>query len=342
MKKTGLLFLSILITLTMFGCNRRNDSSLTMETLRIGFAPTLEPENLNEAASPIGELVKETLNEEGYNIENVEITIASSNDALVQGLEEGIIDVAFMPSSTYAQAESKNLRPILVGLVDRQELQLDGIEDIYTDKLPECEYEEYQKYKRSMIYVNVLNETGASIYQQALEGTLTYDKLFVLNWAVGNPNNEASYIYPSAWLKQKFNSTKALSNIKNVVGYQSDYDNFSALLRQEVDVTVGPADLRELSTSYNAFRILYPDLVQQEQSIYDVIKVIGVTAPIMNPVLVSSSNEIMTNELIEKVQKAFENVLASEQAQNCLNILGVKGFASCQDNDFDLTREVYK
>ena len=73
----------------------------TIETLKVAFVPSREPQEIITATEPLKQLLKDELAKEGYDVGEVEITVGTTYEAVGEGLEAGTIDVGLIPGGTY-------------------------------------------------------------------------------------------------------------------------------------------------------------------------------------------------------------------------------------------------
>lgn len=73
----------------------------SIETLKVAFVPSREPQEIITATEPLKELLKTELAKEGYDVGEVEITVGTTYEAVGEGLEAGTIDVGLIPGGTY-------------------------------------------------------------------------------------------------------------------------------------------------------------------------------------------------------------------------------------------------
>lgn len=73
----------------------------TIETLKVAFVPSREPQEIITATEPLKQLLKDELAKEGYDVKDVEITVGTTYEAVGEGLEAGTIDVGLIPGGTY-------------------------------------------------------------------------------------------------------------------------------------------------------------------------------------------------------------------------------------------------
>ena len=73
----------------------------TIETLKVAFVPSREPQEIITATEPLKQLLKDELDKEGYDVGVVEFTVGTTYEAVGEGLEAGTIDVGLIPGGTY-------------------------------------------------------------------------------------------------------------------------------------------------------------------------------------------------------------------------------------------------
>ena len=61
----------------------------TIETLKVAFVPSREPQEIITATEPLKQLLKDELAKEGYDVGEVEITVGTTYEAVGEGLEIG-------------------------------------------------------------------------------------------------------------------------------------------------------------------------------------------------------------------------------------------------------------
>ena len=73
----------------------------TIDTLRIAFVPSREPEEIITATEPLKEMLTAELAGLGYDVGEVEITVGTSYEAVGEALSAGTADVGLIPGGTY-------------------------------------------------------------------------------------------------------------------------------------------------------------------------------------------------------------------------------------------------
>lgn len=113
MKKIISLLLALVMALGLLaGCGDKantgdngtggdTDSAKKIETLKVAFVPSREPEEIITVTEPLKQMLKDELAKQGYEVGDVEITVGTTYEAVGEGLEAGTIDVGLIPGGTY-------------------------------------------------------------------------------------------------------------------------------------------------------------------------------------------------------------------------------------------------
>ena len=110
MKKIIALLLALVMALGLLaGCGDKantegtddTDGAKKIETLKVAFVPSREPEEIITATEPLKQMLKDELAKLGYEVGDVEITVGTTYEAVGEGLEAGTIDVGLIPGGTY-------------------------------------------------------------------------------------------------------------------------------------------------------------------------------------------------------------------------------------------------
>ena len=80
--------------------NNESDTK-KIETLKVAFVPSREPQEIITATEPLKQMLKDELANQGYEVSDVEITVGTTYEAVGEGLEAGTIDVGLIPGGTY-------------------------------------------------------------------------------------------------------------------------------------------------------------------------------------------------------------------------------------------------
>ena len=100
MKKLLSLVLASALSLSLLtGCGNSNKSSAddkTVDTLSVYFVPSREPEEIVTATEPLKDMLKKELATQGYEVNNIDITVGTSFEAVGEALSAGTADMGFV------------------------------------------------------------------------------------------------------------------------------------------------------------------------------------------------------------------------------------------------------
>ena len=191
-------------------------ANTTIDTLRVAFVPSREPEEIITATEPLKQLLTDELAKLGYDVKEVDITVGTSYEAVGEALSAGTADVGLIPGGTYVLYDD-GCDVILTATRDGLSIDSDSAKD-WNDNAPtEPTTEQVTSYRALMI-------AGPSAKGQELAAKinageeLTWDDVNSANWSVANSSSPAGYIYPSLWLQENFG--KNITDLDHVV--QSD------------------------------------------------------------------------------------------------------------------------
>ena len=305
----------------------------TIETLKVAFVPSREPQEIITATEPLKQLLKDELAKEGYDVKDVEITVGTTYEAVGEGLEAGTIDVGLIPGGTYVLYDD-GAEVILTATRDGLSKDSDNAKD-WNDGQP-TEASDKQAVSYRALFIAGPSEKGQELAAKVNAGEeLTWDDLNSANWSVMGTSSPAGYIYPALWLQENYG--KGITDLAYAVPSDSYGSAMARLASGQVDVLVSYADVRRD----------YADQWQSEYgrtaSIWDETNVIGVTPAIYNDtVSVSKTSEIMTDEFKTALQNAFINIGNTEEGKQVIAIYSHNGYQKAQASDYDNERAAQK
>ena len=221
----------------------------TIETLKVAFVPSREPQEIITATEPLKQLLKDELAKEGYDVKDVEITVGTTYEAVGEGLEAGTIDVGLIPGGTYVLYDD-GAEVILTATRDGLSKDSDNAKD-WNDGQPT---EASEKGQELAAKVNAGEE-------------LTWDDLNSANWSVMGTSSPAGYIYPALWLQDRYG--KGISDLSSAVQSDSYASAFARLASGQVDVigVTAPIYNDTISVSKNS-EIMDADLIAALQDAF--------------------------------------------------------------------------
>ena len=294
MKKIFALLLALVMTMSLVACggNAANDQqdgdaegSKKIETLKVAFVPSREPEEIITVTEPLKQMLKDELAAQGYEVGDVEITVGTTYEAVGEGLEAGTIDVGLIPGGTYVLYDD-GAEVILTATRDGLSKDSDNAKD-WNDGQP-TEASDRQAVSYRALFIAGPSEKGKELQDKVNAGEeLTWEDLDKAKWAVQKTSSSAGYIYPSMWLMENYDGKK-ISDLSNVIPLDSGYGTaFSYAAAEQVDIIVCYADGRN---DYEASWMLPTDQQDEtgkqgmgrSESIWNELNVIGVTDGIYN------------------------------------------------------------
>ena len=305
----------------------------TIETLKVAFVPSREPQEIITATEPLKELLKTELAKEGYDVGEVEITVGTTYEAVGEGLEAGTIDVGLIPGGTYVLYDD-GAEVILTATRDGLSKDADDAKD-WNDGQP-TEASDRQAVSYRALFIAGPSDKGQELAAKVNAGEeLTWDDLNSANWSVMGTSSPAGYIYPALWLQDRYG--KGISDLSSAVQSDSYASAFARLASGQVDVLVTYADARrDYAERWNTE-------FGREGSIWEETNVIGVTAPIYNDTIsVSKNSDIMDADLIAALQDAFINIGNTEEGKAVIAIYSHNGYQKAQASDYDNERAAQK
>lgn len=297
-----------------------------IEELSIGFVPSREPEEIITATEPLKELLTEELANQGYDVENVDITVGTNYEAVGEGLSAGTVDIGLIPGGTYVLYDD-GAEVILTATRAGLNKDSDNPSD-WNDQQPTEPSDEQVTYYRSLVIAGP-SEKGQALAEKVNNGEeLTWEDVNSASWAVMSSSSPAGYIYPAIWLSDNFDKT--ITDLDNVLQADSYGSAFARLAAGQIDVLVTYADARRDNE----------EGWESENSIWEDTNVIGVTPGIYNDTIsVSKNSEIMDDDLKAAIQKAFINIAQTDEGKEVISIYNHEGYQEAQDSDYDNERK---
>ena len=122
----------------------------TIDTLRIAFVPSREPEEIITATEPLKQMLTDELAKLGYDVGEVDITVGTSYEAVGEALAAGTADVGLIPGGTYVLYDD-GCDVLLTATRDGLSIDSDNAKD-WNDNAPtEPTTEQVTSYRALMI-----------------------------------------------------------------------------------------------------------------------------------------------------------------------------------------------
>lgn len=333
MRKYASVVVAIFLCITMLmGCSCSSPSQRaekSVQKLTIGFVKSVDEEEILNASETIKNLFKKEIIKQGYYVRDVVVEVGSSYEMVGRKLAIGDIDIGFVPGATYVLYE-EYCDVILTAL--RRGLSIESDEPrVWNDNTPTGTTDKTVTYYRALILA------GPSVRGQAMAAkvnngeALSWEELNLLRWGVMNSTSPAGYLYPSLWLKEKYN--KKITALKYVTEVDTYSTAFEGLASEALDVICIYADARR------DFEGRWRSEFGRSYNIWDETAVIGVTSGIYNDtVCVSKTSPVMDEALKEAIKRAFINIGETEEGKKMMSFYRHEGYVEADPEDYEPIR----
>lgn len=338
MKKLLVLLVCLMMSFTIFGCGATDEEEPTtgnvqVESLSIQFVPSKDADVILTAAAPLADMLIAKLAEKGFDVGSVDITVGTSYAAVGEAMISGSIDIGFIPASTYVQYAGDGVELLLIATRDAKMVETATPMDYNTGEANGSGEGQSTNY-RSLFYVNIASEEGAALYAKVEAGeALTWDDINSVTICSGSSTSGASFVYPSLWLNTNFGKT--LNDVDSIIPDGGYTDNMAKLVSNQCQISFGYNDVRSDVDKTETWN----DTYGMDGTVWDYIKVIAVSDPIMNDTIsVSTVSEKMTPELITALQESFIEIAQTDEGLATVAPYSHKGYIIGSDSDYDSTR----
>lgn len=300
-----------------------------IDTLRIAFVPSREPDEIITATEPLKQMLTDELAKLGYDVGKVDITVGTSYEAVGEALSAGTADVGLIPGGTYVLYDD-GCDVLLTATRDGLSIDSDSAKD-WNDNAPtQPTTDQVTSYRALMIAGP--SEKGKALAAKVNAGEqLTWEDVSGANWSVMNSSSPAGYIYPSLWLQENF--SKNITDLPHAVQSDSYGSAFARLASGQVDVLCTYADGRR------DYEDEWTGEYAMTNSIWGDTAVIGVTPAIYNDTIsVSKTSPIMDDSFKAALSEAFINIGNTEQGKQVIAIYSHNGYQWAKSEDYDSER----
>ncbi|MBM6914937.1 PhnD/SsuA/transferrin family substrate-binding protein [Gemmiger formicilis] len=314
---------------TSTGSSVAEEGNKSIDTLRIAFVPSREPDEIITATEPLKQLLTDELAKLGYDVGKVDITVGTSYEAVGEALSAGTADVGLIPGGTYVLYDD-GCDVLLTATRDGLSIDSDNAKD-WNDNAPtEPTTDQVTSYRALMIAGP--SEKGKALAAKVNAGeALTWEDVSSVNWSVANSSSPAGYIYPSLWLQENFD--KNITELPHAVQSDSYGSAFARLASGQVDVLCTYADARR------DYEDEWTGEYAMTNSIWEDTAVIGVTPAIYNDTIsVSKTSPIMDDDFKAALSEAFINIGNTEEGKEVIAIYSHNGYQPAQSSDYDSER----
>lgn len=305
------------------------DDVQTVETLKIAFSPYQDADSIMTATEPMKTLLHDQLLEEGYDVQDIELTVGTSYSAVGEALSSGSVDAGFISGGTYCLYD-EDCDVLLTAL--RSGTNKDSTNPAeWNDGTIEEESGELANSYRSILLAGP-SEKGQELLAKVNNGEeLTWEDLNGATWSVMSPASASGYIYPCLWLNQNFG--KSISDLDHVVQAESYTTSLSRLASQQVDLLVAYAHIRIKNAP------IWESELGGTAPMVEQTGVIGVTDKIFNDtVSVSKQSAVMDDAFRTAFANAMIEMGKTEEGKQVLGTFSMKGLTLANDSDYDSER----
>lgn len=296
MKKILVLALALLMTAVCAACLA---DGLDVDTLSIQFVPTnteTADATTAEFSAYMGDLLGVPVN----------VTVATSYNAIVEAMESGTVDVGIMPPATYAQARDMGVaRAILSStLVD------------------------YDQQTEQPVPDSVVGSFKAEVLVRADSGIEGYEGLAGKTIAYLGASSASGYIYPVAEMKKLGMDTESC----NWVNITSIPSAILAVINGQVDACF----------TFEGSRFVFASAVLDDAgNPYDLFQVLSVAklsdGDIPNDAV--AVNTKLSETTAQAVADAFLKMASDEAGLAIMNAWGHNGYVPANEADYDTIAE---
>ena len=329
MKKVFLISVFLLQACTTF-------IPTSIESLTVAISPNISVDTFNQLNNDFENELKARLREEGYDVRNLELILASNNRQAGEMVISGLADIAFISKLTYFDLKDQNLIPMLTQLDFSYNLDPTNI-DAWNDQTQLEASKSLQPTHRAALYL------GSSTYAMELRHKLnvgeqlTWIDLNGAQWCHVLVTSLEGYIYPSLWLIENYNRRMAeLFRSELVVrGYD---EMMLRVANQECDIVVGPEDIRDQYASKWS-----SEGFDRSASIYSELKLFALTDVIPHDVVVYLGGQFKHDEaFMLDLQNVLIELADTEVTNPLFEQMQIKGLIETSPENFENYAKAYE
>lgn len=304
-----------------------------VESLKVVISPTISDEIFLKYQDTFTDSFKSELLKNGYDVADVSIERATSNIQATEMIVTKYADIGFLSKLSYFENREKDLDVLLTQLEYSYNLPLEDL-SVWNDK----EQLDTNKVLMDRHYAGIYlgsSPKGLELYQKFSTGEpLTWIDLNSAKWCHILVTSQEGYIYPSLWLIDNYSRriAEVFEHELVVKGYP---ELMLKLANKECDIVVGPDSLRE------QYETLWQKSVENEgfgqsSSIYNEVKIIGITSPILHdPVVYSTLNETLDEDFVSTIKKSLISLTEAEEKNPLLEAMEIKGFSELSKEEYE-------
>lgn len=313
--------------------NSQASGNKIIETLRIAFIPTKDPDEIITATEPLKQILTDELAKLGYDVRQVAITVGTSYAAVGEAMAAGTADVGLVPGGTYVLYDD-GCDVLLTATRNGLSIDSENAKD-WNDNAPTEAVTKQVTGYRSLVIAGP-SEKGKELAEKVNAGEkLTWEDISSANWCVAGSSSSGGYIYPSLWLQENF--SKNITDLPHAVQYDSAGSAFARLASSQVDIVCIYADARR------DYADKWTGEYAMTNSIWEDTNIVGVTPFIYNDTIsISKTSPIMDTDFRAALSEAFINIGNTEEGKAVISIYGHNGYQSAKTSDYDYERAAQK
>ena len=191
------LLLFVVLFVSIFALSACGEGEKT--ELNVVFVPSRDAVDILEVTAPLAAQLKAQLSAQGFDFEEINITVSANYAAAAEAARAGTADVVFLPAARDSLNKTTRVAADWNDGLPTEEI--DGSNDAAT--------------YRSIIIAGQSTK-GRELAAKVNAGTdLTWADLEDAAFCTGGSTSSASYIYPNLWLKEEF--SKSIADMPNAV-----------------------------------------------------------------------------------------------------------------------------
>lgn len=304
--------------------------SKKIDTLKVQFVPSRDPEAVSNATKPLENILKKYLSKEGYEVGKIDVSVSTSYEAAGEALEAGSVDVAFVPGGTYVLYDD-GAEVLLTATRKGLNIQSEDPKE-WNKKTPTTNTDEQVSFYRAMVLAGP-SAKGQELAKKVNSGQkLTWEDLNSAKWGVQSATSSSGYIYPTLWLKDNYDG-KTINDLANVVQVKGYTAAMAQLASSQLDIVVAFTDVR--IDNVKAWKEEW-----KGKDIWEDTNVLGISSKIYNDTIsVSKNSKVITDDFKKALSNAFIKLAQTPEGKNVIKIYSHDGYKEAKSSDYDKERE---
>lgn len=311
-----------------------------VDTLKIVLSPTISEEAFFNNRSSFIDSFKQSLLKNGYEVGDVTVELATSNIQATEMVITKLADIGFLTKLSYFENREDNLDILLTQKEWSYNLPLEDI-NAWNDREQLATSRTLLDRHYAGIYVGTSAKSVELIQKLNRNELLTWIDLNSAKWCHVLVTSQEGYIYPSLWLIENYSR-----RIAELFDHELVIKGFPELMlklaNQECDVVVGPDTLRE------EYETLWQKSIEDKgfgrpSSIYDEVKLIGLSDPILHdPLVYSTLNEKLDEDFVKAIRTSLIYMSESEIKNPLFEAMEINGFSELTKDEYESFLPAYE